>query len=56
MIEGDTATVTYDVLFGEHRRLHRARPATITSVDGVWTVAKAEFCSFMASARNPCPA
>jgi hypothetical protein len=28
----------------------------ISNVDGAWTVSRSEFCSFMASARNSCPA
>ena len=55
VIEGDTATVTYDVLFGG-TAAYTAQSGTLTRIDGVWTVAKDEFCSFMASARNPCPA
>jgi iron complex transport system substrate-binding protein len=55
VIEGDSATVTYDVLFGG-TAAYTAQTGTLTRIDGVWTVAKAEFCSFMASARNPCPA
>ena len=53
--EGATATVTYDVLFGG-AAAYTAQTGTLTRVDGVWTVTKDEFCSFMASARNTCPA
>ena len=55
MIEGDTATVTYDVLFGG-TAAYTAQTGTLTRVDGAWIVVRDEFCSFMASARNPCPA
>ena len=55
VIEGDSATVTYDVLFGG-TPAYTAQTGTLTRIDGVWRLAKAEFCSFMASARNPCPA
>ncbi len=54
-IDGDTAMVTYDVLFGESTA-YSALTGTITLVDGTWVVGRDEFCGFMASARNPCPA
>jgi iron complex transport system substrate-binding protein len=53
-VDGDTATITYDVLFGENPA-YGDQTGEMTLVDGVWTVARDEFCSFMASARNPCP-
>ena len=52
---GETATVTYDVMFGESAA-YTALTGEITNVDGTWTVSRSEFCSFMASARNACPA
>ena len=52
---GDTATVTYDVMFGESAA-YTSLTGEITNVDGTWTVSRPEFCSFMASARNACPA
>jgi len=55
VIAGDTATVTYDVMFGESAA-YTALTGEITNVDGTWTVSRSEFCSFMASARNACPA
>lgn len=54
-IDGDTATITYDVMFGESVA-YSDLTGEITRVDGEWIVPRSEFCSFMASARNPCPA
>ncbi len=54
-VDGDTATITYDVLFGENPA-YTALEGEMTRVDGVWTVDRDEFCSFMASTRNACPA
>ena len=50
-----TATVTYDVRFGDSVA-YSALEGRITLVDGTWVVSRDEFCSFMASARNACPA
>jgi iron complex transport system substrate-binding protein len=55
VIDGDTATVTYDVMFGESAA-YTALTGEISNVAGTWTVSRAEFCSFMVSARNACPA
>lgn len=52
-VDGDVATITYDVLFGENPA-YGDQTGEISLVDGVWTVSRDEFCSFMASARNPC--
>ena len=54
-IDGDSATLTYDVMFGEETA-YTALEGEMTLVDGVWVVSREEFCSFMASARNACPA
>lgn len=54
-VDGDTATVVYDVMFGD-AAAYTALTGTITLIDGTWVVSRAEFCSFMASARNACPA
>lgn len=54
-VDGDTASVTYDVYFGENAA-YTALAGEMTLVDGVWVVSREEFCSFMASARNSCPA
>lgn len=53
-IDGEAATVTYDVLFGENPA-YTDLSGTMTLVDGTWTVSRDEFCGFMASARTPCP-
>jgi iron complex transport system substrate-binding protein len=55
VVDGDTATVTYDVMFGD-TAAYTALSGVITQVDGTWVVSRTEFCSFMASARNACPA
>jgi iron complex transport system substrate-binding protein len=55
VVNGDTASITYDVLFGT-TVAYSALDGTISRVDGTWVVGRDEFCSFMASARNACPA
>jgi iron complex transport system substrate-binding protein len=54
-VDGDTATITYDVLFGG-TAAYTDQTGTMTLVDGLWVVSRDEFCGFMASARNACPA
>jgi iron complex transport system substrate-binding protein len=54
-VEGDTATITYDVMFGGTAAYEDVEGA-INRVDGVWIVPRSEFCGFMAQARNACPA
>lgn len=54
-IDGESATITYDVLFGEETA-YSALEGGMTLVDDVWTVSRGEFCGVMASARNACPA
>ncbi len=53
-VDGGSATITYDVNFGENPA-YGDQTGTVTLVDGVWTVSRDEFCSFMSSARVPCP-
>ncbi|MEM7287893.1 MAG: ABC transporter substrate-binding protein [Actinomycetota bacterium] len=53
VVEGDTATVTYNVLFGENPA-YSDLTRTISLVDGVWVVSEADYCDFLASARTPC--
>jgi iron complex transport system substrate-binding protein len=53
-VQGDTATVTYDVMFGD-AAAYSDLTGTMSLIDGTWTVSREEFCGFMASARNPCP-
>lgn len=55
VVDGDTATITYDVMFGG-TAAYTALTGEIALVDGTWTVSQAEFCAFMASARNACTA
>jgi iron complex transport system substrate-binding protein len=55
VVEGDTATVTYDVLFGG-TPAYTDQTGTVERVNGVWTVSREQFCSFMVSARQTCPA
>jgi hypothetical protein len=53
-LAGDTATVTYDVLFAGNVA-YEDLTGEITLVDGTWVVPRASFCSFMSSARTACP-
>ena len=53
-IDGDTATVTYNVLFGDAVQ-YTDQTGTLTLIDGVWQVSRSEYCGFLASARTPCP-
>jgi hypothetical protein len=53
-VDGDTATVIYDVLFGG-TAADEDLTGTMSMVDGTWVVSRTELCSFMASARTPCP-
>ncbi len=55
VVNGDTATVTYDVMFGSSAA-YNDLVGLIDLVDGTWVVSRTEFCTFMASARNACPA
>ena len=52
-ISGTTGAVTYDVYFGTTPQ-YKALKGTIENRASNWTVTKAEFCSFMGSARVPC--
>jgi iron complex transport system substrate-binding protein len=54
-INGDTATVTYDVYFGTNKQYGDLSGA-IARTGGNWIVSRGEFCGFMQSARTPCPA
>jgi iron complex transport system substrate-binding protein len=54
VVNGDAATVTYDVMFGDSAA-YTDLSGLISLVDGTWVVSRAEFCGFMASARNACP-
>ena len=52
-IDGDTATITYDVLFGG-TAAYSDLDGIVTLVDGAWVVGRDEYCGFLASARTPC--
>jgi hypothetical protein len=47
VIDGQTATITYDLLFGASAACNDlSRPATL--VDGTWTVGQNDYCDFLA--------
>jgi iron complex transport system substrate-binding protein len=52
-VNGDTAAVTYDVMFAG-QVAYAGQEGTLERVDGEWIVSRDEFCSFMAAARNAC--
>jgi iron complex transport system substrate-binding protein len=54
-VDGDAATVTYDVLFGG-TVAYSDLTGTISMIDGVWTVTRNDYCGFLSSARTPCEA
>lgn len=53
-IDGDTAEVTYNVMFGE-QAAYSDLAGDAVRIDGVWSVTRARFCAFMSSARVSCP-
>lgn len=53
VIEGDAATITYDVLFGEDAA-YTDLEGVMDLVDGVWVVSRDTYCGFLAQARTPC--
>ena len=53
-IEGDSATVTYDVLFGTETA-YSDLTETVGRVGDSWVVANTTFCGFLTQARVPCP-
>ena len=53
-INGDTADVTYDLLFGGNPTYPDLAGDAIR-VDGTWVVTREMFCSIMTSARVGCP-
>jgi len=53
-VEGAEASVTYDVYFATTRQ-YDGLSGTVEDRAGTWVVSRAEFCSFMSSARVPCP-
>ena len=52
-IEGDTATVTYDILFAG-TSTYQDQTGEVVNMDGTWKITTEQFCSFMATARTPC--
>ena len=53
-IDGDTAVVTYDLLFGGNPTYPDLSGDAIKTADG-WKITRAGFCSLMSSARVGCP-
>ncbi|MET0326733.1 MAG: hypothetical protein ABW219_16060 [Ilumatobacteraceae bacterium] len=54
VISGDTATITYKVLFAGTPQAYPDLEGTLQRVEGAWVVNREEFCGFMTMARNPC--
>jgi len=52
-VNGDTATVTYRVLFAGNE-MYRDLSMDVTKVGEAWVVPTDAFCGFLASARTPC--
>ncbi|MDH3296186.1 MAG: hypothetical protein OER95_17850 [Acidimicrobiia bacterium] len=53
-IDGDTAVVTYDLLFGGNPTYPDLTGDAVKTTDG-WKITRAGFCSLMSSARVGCP-
>ncbi len=56
VVTGDTAAITYTLLFAGVSPGYPPQDGTIERVGGTWTVSRDEFCAFMALARVGCPA
>ena len=54
VVDGVTATVTYDVIFGENVAFS-GRVGRMSQFGGVWTVSQTQFCAVMTSLRVNCP-
>lgn len=52
-IDGDIATITYDVYFGANPA-YTALEGEALLTNGVWMVSEASYCDFLGSARTPC--
>ena len=52
-IDGDVATITYNVLFGGSAA-YSDLSGEMRLTGGVWVVSRDTFCGFMSSARTPC--
>ena len=53
VVEGEIATITYDVMFGESAA-YEDLTREVVLVEGLWTVSSEDYCDFLASARTPC--
>jgi iron complex transport system substrate-binding protein len=53
-IDGDTAVITYDLLFGGNPTYPDLTGPAVKAADG-WKITREGFCSLMASARVGCP-
>ena len=53
-IDGETAVVTYDLLFGGNPTYPDLTGPAVKTADG-WKITRAGFCSLMSSARVGCP-
>ena len=53
-VEGDTATITYDILLSGNP-FQTDNVGNLELIDGVWTVRRAVFCEGMAAAGISCP-
>lgn len=53
-VDGDTATVTYDLLFAGNPSYPDLTGEAVKTADG-WKITRAGFCSLMSSARVGCP-
>ena len=53
-IDGDTAVVTYDLLFGGNPTYPDLTGPAVKTAEG-WKITRAGFCSLMGSARVGCP-
>ncbi|MBL89016.1 MAG: hypothetical protein CL517_01920, partial [Actinobacteria bacterium] len=53
VVEGEIATITYDVMFGENAA-YEDLTREVFLVDDLWTVSSEDYCDFLASARTPC--
>ena len=54
VIDGDTAVVTYDLLFGGNPTYPDLTGPAVKTADG-WKITREGFCSLMSSARVGCP-
>lgn len=54
VIDGDTAVVTYDLLFGGNPA-HPDQIGDAIKIDDTWKVTRESFCALMVLARGSCP-